>query len=96
MLSTMQIIIHLIALLLIVRYKQRCNSKNYRLDAGLLAFVIGGFNLAMIVYLALIQPKHAALLDYAQIAVAASLLGFVAKFGGNTARMIDWVKSRLA
>lgn len=91
MLASLQIIIHLSIFLLIVAYKQRCNAENFRLSAGLLAFVIAGFNLSCVGYLILIQPKHAALMDYAHLAGSTALLVLVMRFKGNTARMIDWV-----
>lgn len=91
MLASLQIIIHLSIFLLIVSYKQRCNAANFRLSAGLLAFVIAGFNLACVGYLILIQPSHAALMDYAHLAGITALLMLVMRFKGNTARMIDWV-----
>lgn len=96
MLASIQIIIHLIAFIVIVRYKSKCSANNYRLDAGLLAFVLAGLNLSMIVYLITIQPKYAALMDYLQVGGASCLLAVVIKFGGNTAKMIDWVKNRFA
>lgn len=93
MLSSLQIIIHLSIFLMIVAYKQRCNAANFRLSAGLLAFVTAGFNLACVGYLVLIQPSHAALMDYVHLVASAALLAAVAWFGGNTARMIDSFKS---
>lgn len=93
MLATIQIVIHLAVFLIIVVYKQRCNKKYYRASAGILAFVIAGINLASIGYLILIQPNHAALMDYVHIVLSTTLLAAVAWFGGNTARMIDSFKS---
>lgn len=92
MLASIQILIHLSIFLLIVVYKQRCNQENYRASAGLLAFLIGGFNLAMIGYLLLIQPKHAALFDYFQVALAGCLLAIMIRFKGNTAMLIDYIR----
>lgn len=91
MLASLQIIIHLSIFLMIVAYKQRCNAESFRLSAGLLAFVIAGFNLACVGYLILIQPNHAALIDYAHLSVITALLVLVMRFKGNTARMVDWV-----
>ena len=91
MLASLQIITHLSIFLLIVAHKQRCNPESFRLSAGLLAFVITGFNLACVGYLILIQPSHAALMDYAHLAASTALLALVMRFKGNTARMIDWV-----
>ena len=93
MLATIQIVIHLAVFLIIVVYKQRCEKKNYRASAGILAFVIAGFNLASVGYLILIQPSYAVLSDYVNIILSVFLLGVVAWFGGNTARMIDSFKS---
>ena len=93
MLATIQIVIHLAVFLIIVVYKQRCEKKNYRASAGILAFVIAGFNLASIGYLILIQPSYAVLSDYINIVLSVILLYVVAWFGGNTARMIDSFKS---
>ena len=93
MLATIQIVIHLAVFLIIVVYKQRCNKKYYRASAGILAFVIAGFNLASIGYLILIQPSYAVLSDYVNIILSLVLLYVVAWFGGNTARMIDSFKS---
>ena len=93
MLATIQIVIHLAVFLIIVVYKQRCNKKYYRASAGLLAFVIAGFNLASIGYLILNQPSYAVLSDYVNIILSVFLLCVVAWFGGNTARMIDSFKS---
>ena len=91
MLASLQIIIHLSIFLMIVAYKQRCSGKNFRLSAGLLAFVIAGFNLACVGYLVLIQPNHAALMGYVHIVASTALLVIVMWFKGNTSRMIDWV-----
>ena len=96
MLATIQIVIHLAAFLLIVRYKNKCRRPDYRMDAGVLAFLLAGFNLSMIAYLVTIQPKHAAIMDYLLVCLASVVLAVVARFGGNTAKMIDWVKSRIA
>ena len=93
MLATFQIVIHLAVFLIIVVYKQRCEKKNYRASAGILAFVIAGFNLASVGYLILIQPSYAVLSDYINIVLSVILLYVVAWFGGNTARMIDSFKS---
>ena len=93
MLASLQIIIHLSIFLLIVIYKKRCRPEDFRLSAGLLAFAIAGFNLACVGYLVLIQPNHAALMDYVHIVASTVLLAAVAWFGGNTARMIDSFKS---
>ena len=93
MLATIQIVIHLAVFLIIVVYKQRCEKKNYRASAGILAFVIAGFNLASIGYLILIQPSYAVLSDYVNIILSIVVLSVVAWFGGNTARMIDSFKS---
>lgn len=93
MLATIQIVIHLAVFLIIVVYKQRCEKKNYRASAGILAFVIAGFNLASVGYLILIQPSYAVLSDYINIVLSVILLYVVAWFGGNTARMIDSFKS---
>ena len=93
MLATIQIVIHLAVFLIIVVYKQRCNKKYYRASAGILAFVIAGFNLASIGYLILIQPSYVVLSDYVNIILSIVLLYVVAWFGGNTARMIDSFKS---
>lgn len=93
MLASLQIIIHLSIFLLIVIYKKRCRPEDFRLSAGLLAFAIAGFNLACVGYLILIQPNHAALMDYVHIVASTVLLAAVAWFGGNTARMIDSFKS---
>lgn len=92
MLASLQIIIHLSIFLMIVSYKQRCNAENFRLSAGLLAFVIAGFNLACVGYLILIQPNHAALIDYVHILASTALLVIVMRFKGNTSRMIDAIK----
>lgn len=96
MLSSLQIIIHLSIFLMIVAYKQRCNAANFRLSAGLLAFVIAGFNLACVGYLVLIQPNHAAFMDYVHIVASTALLVIVMRFKGNTSRMIDWVLKKPA
>ena len=96
MLAAVQLIIHLAIFLLIVAYKQRCDPKNYRLDAGLLAFVVAGFNLASIGHLILIQPSHATGQEYVQLAASALLLAAVMRFKGNTAAIIDWFKRVLA
>ena len=96
MLASIQIIIHLAAFILIVRYKNKCRRRDYRMDAGVLAFLLAGFNLSMIAYLVTIQPNHAAILDYLLVGLASVVLAVVARFGGNTAKIIDWVKSRLA
>lgn len=93
MLASIQIVIHLAIFLIIVVYKQRCEKKNYRASAGILAFVIAGFNLASIGYLILIQPSYAVLSDYVNIILSIVVLSVVAWFGGNTARMIDSFKS---
>lgn len=93
MLASLQIIIHLSIFLLIVIYKKRCRPEDFRLSAGLLAFAIAGFNLACVGYLILIQPNHAALMDYVHIVASTVLLAAVAWFGGNTSRMIDSFKS---
>lgn len=93
MLASLQIIIHLTIFLMIVVYKQRCRAVDFRLSAGLLAFVIAGFNLACVGYLILIQPNHAAVMDYVHIVASVTLLAVVTWFGGNTARMIDCFKS---
>ena len=95
MLASIQIIIHLAAFILIVRYKNKCRRRDYRMDAGVLAFLLAGFNLSMIAYLVTIQPNHAAILDYLQVGLASVVLAVVARVGGNTAKMIDWVKSKL-
>ena len=96
MLASLQIIIHLSIFLLIVAYKQRCSGKNFRLSAGLLAFAIAGFNLACVGYLVLIQPNHAALMDYVHIVASMVVLVIVMRFKGNTARMIDWILKKPA
>lgn len=93
MLATIQIVIHLAVFLIIVVYKQRCEKKNYRASAGILAFVIAGFNLASIGYLILIQPSYAVLSDYIDIVLSVVLLCVVVWFGGSTSRMIDSFKS---
>ena len=93
MLASLQIIIHLSIFLLIVIYKKRCRPEDFRLSAGLLAFAIAGFNLACVGYLVLIQPNHAAFMDYVHLVASTALLASVAWFGGNTSRMIDSFKS---
>lgn len=93
MLATIQIVIHLAVFLIIVVYKQQCNKKYYRASAGILAFVIAGFNLASVGYLILIQPSYAVFSDYVNIILSILLLCVVAWFGGNTSRMIDSFKS---
>ena len=95
MLASVQILIHLSIFLLIVVYKQRCNQENYRASAGILAFLIGGFNLAMIGYLLMIQPNHAAVFDYFQVALASGMLAIVVRFKGNTARIIDAFRGKM-
>ena len=96
MLASLQIIIHLSIFLLIVIYKKRCRPEDFRLSAGLLAFAIAGFNLACVGYLVLIQPNHAALMDYVHIVAITVLLVIVMRFKGNTSRMIDWVLKKPA
>lgn len=96
MLASMQIIIHLSIFLIIVAYKRRCKPEDFRLSAGLLAFVIAGFNLASVGYLILIQPNHAAIMDYVHIVASTALLVIVMRFKGNTSRMIDWVLKKPA
>lgn len=93
MLATIQIVIHLAVFLIIVVYKQQCKKKDYRASAGILAFVIAGFNLASIGYLILIQPSYAVLSDYVDIVLSVVLLCVVVWFGGSTSRMIDSFKS---
>ena len=93
MIATIQILIHLAIFLIIVVYKQRCEKKFYRASAGILAFVIAGFNLASIGYLILNQPSYAVLSDYVNIILSTAVLTVVSWFGGNTARMIDSFKS---
>ena len=93
MLATIQIVIHLAVFLTIVGYKQRCDKRRYRASAGILAFVIAGFNLASIGYLILIQPSYAVLSDYVDIVLSMVLLCVVVWFGGSTSRMIDSFKS---
>lgn len=90
MLASIQILVHLSIFLMIVSYKQRCGERYYRVDAGLLAFAIAGFNIAMVGYLILTQPSHAGILDYLFFASSVVVLGVVLKFKGSTARMIDW------
>lgn len=93
MLATIQILVHLAVFLIIVVNKQRCRKKDYRASAGILAFVIAGFNLASVGYLILIQPSYAVLSDYVNIVLSMVLLFVVARFGGSTARMIDSFKA---
>lgn len=96
MLATIQILIHLAIFLIIVVYKQRCSKKYYRASAGILAFLIGGFNLAMIGYLLTIQPNHAVITDYIHVAISAVMLGIVIKYHGSTSRIIDAFQSLIA
>lgn len=96
MLASMQIIIHLSIFLIIVAYKRRCRPEYFRLSAGLLAFAIAGFNLACVGYLILIQPNHAALMDYIHLVASTVLLVIVMRFKGNTSRMIDWALNKPA
>lgn len=96
MLASIQILVHLSIFLMIVSYKQRCGERYYRVDAGLLAFIIAGFNLAMVGRLILTQPSHATIMDYAYIVASMVVLVIVMRFKGNTARMIDWVLKKPA
>ena len=96
MLASIQILVHLSIFLMIVSYKQRCDEHYYRADAGVLAFIIAGFNLAMVGRLLAIQPDSAGIPDYLFFASSVGVLAVVLKFKGNTARMIDWVLKKPA
>lgn len=91
--ASFQLLLHLAIFLLIVTYSRRCDPKNYRLDAGFLAFIIAGFNLAAIGHLILIQPDHVSWFNYIELGLSAVLLAIIMRVKGNTALLIDKFKS---